>query len=93
MALRVARGRRFSIVIKGASSHQLTSWPGCRARRSRSAGQDESAAMSTSWTRGCVESLNTRRCIYRLTAMAGMPKSTWPASCGGTIVYGLKAPW
>ena len=82
----VAAGRRSSTPTKGASSPQLTSWHGCRARRSRSAGQEESAATTTSWSKGFGAPSNTRRCTSMPTAMAGRLRSAWPASCGGTAM-------
>jgi hypothetical protein len=82
----VAVSRRSSTLIKDASSPLLTSWPGCGKRQSRSAGQVESAATTTSWWRDCGEPSNMRRCICMPTTMAGRLKSTWPASFGGTAM-------
>jgi hypothetical protein len=48
----VAASQRSSTPIKDASSPLLTSWPRCGERRSRSAGQAESAAPTTSWSKG-----------------------------------------
>jgi hypothetical protein len=45
--------QRSSIPIKAASSRHPPSWPGCRLRRSRSAGQEGSAAMTKSSLNGC----------------------------------------
>jgi hypothetical protein len=82
----VAASQRSSTPIKDASSALLTSWPSCGERRSRSAGQAESAASTISWWRGCGEPSNMRRCICMPTTIAGRLKSTWPASCGGTAM-------
>jgi putative transposase len=57
-----------------------------QVRRSISAVQDENAATTTSWSKGCGGHSSTRRSIYRLTAMVGRPKSALPASCGGTAI-------
>jgi hypothetical protein len=82
----LAAGRRSSTPAKAASSPQLTSWPCCEPRRSGSAGQDESVATTMSSLSGYGGPLSTRRCTCVPTAMAGMPKSAWPASCGGTAM-------
>ncbi|QNJ30624.1 integrase [Synechococcus sp. PROS-9-1] len=72
---RQAASQRSSTPTRAASSPLLSLWPGCRPRRSRSAGQAESAATTTSRWRGCGARSNTRRCIYMPTAMAGRLKS------------------
>jgi hypothetical protein len=82
----MAGDRRSSTPTKGASSPQLTSWASCRPRRSRSAGQEESAATTTSWSKGFGKPSKTRRCTSMPTAMAGRLRSAWPASCGGTAM-------
>ena len=82
----VAVSRRSSTLIRDANSPLLTSWPGCGKRQSRSAGQVESAATTTSWWRDCGEPSNMRRCICMPTTMAGRLKSIWPASFGGTAM-------
>ena len=56
---RVAASQRSSTLIRAASSPHLSSWPDCKLRRSRSAGQAESAATTTSWWRGCGARSNT----------------------------------
>lgn len=48
-----AANQRSPTPTRAASSSLLTLWPGCRPKRSRSAGQPESAAPTTSWLRGC----------------------------------------
>ena len=83
---RVAASQGSSTPTRAASSPLLTLWPGCRRRRSRSAGQAESAATTTSWWRGCGARSNMRRSIYVPIAMAGRLKSTWPVSYGGTAM-------
>jgi len=82
----VIASQRSSTPIKAVSSPLATSWPGCKLRRSRSAGQAKSGATTTFWSRGCGEQSSTRRCTCMPTAMAGMQKSAWPASCGGTAM-------
>jgi hypothetical protein len=54
-----------------------------QAEGSRLAGQEENAATTTSWSKGCGGHSSTRRCTCVPTAMAGRLKSVWPASCGG----------
>jgi len=80
---RVAANQRSFTPTRAASSPLLTLWPGCSPRRSRSAGQAESAATTTSWWRGCGARSNTRRSIYMPIAMAGRLRSVWPDSSGG----------
>jgi len=77
----VGESQRSSIPIRAVNSLPVTSWPGCRQRGSRSAGQAESGATTTSWWRGCGVRSNTRRCTCMPTAMAGMQKSALPDSC------------
>jgi HTH-like domain len=79
-------GQRSSTPIKAASSPLATSWRGSRLRRSGSAGQEGSAATTTSWWRGCGERSSTTRCTYVPIAMAGRQRSAWPAFCGGTAM-------
>ena len=83
---KVAGGQRYSTPTRADNSPLVTSWPGCMLRRSRSAGQEGSAATTTSWWRGCGERSSTRRCTCMPTGMAGRPKSAWPDSCGGTAM-------
>ena len=79
----VAAGQRSSTPTRVVSSPLVTSWPGCKLRRSRSAGQAGSAATTTSWWKGCGAPSNMRRSIYVPTAMAGKQRPAWLASCGG----------
>ena len=83
---KVAAGPKSSTPTRAVNSPLVTSWPGCMLRRSRSAGQEGSAATTTSWWRGCGERSNMRRCTCMLTAMAGRLKSASPDSCGGTAM-------
>ena len=82
----VAAGRRSSIPTRAANSPLETLWPGCRLRRSRSAGRAESAVTTTSLLKGCGGHSSTRRSTCVPTAMAGMPKSILLTSCGGTAM-------
>jgi len=82
----VGESQRSSIPIRAVNSLPVTSWTGCRQRGSRSAGQARSSATTTSWWRGCGARSNTRRCTCMPTAMAGMQKSAWPDSYGGTAM-------
>ncbi len=68
----VAVSQRSSTLIRAASSHLVTSWPGFRLRRARSAGQAGSAATTISWWNGCGAQSSTRRSVCMPTAMAGM---------------------
>ena len=86
MALAGGRKPESSAPTKAASSPPSTLWRSCRSRRSRSAGQGESAATTTSWWRGCGGRSSMRRCTCAPTAMAGRLKSAWPASSGGTAM-------
>jgi hypothetical protein len=88
LPIAVAAGRRSSTPTKAVSSPQLTSWPGCGPRRSGSAGQEENAVTcpTTSSLSGYGGPSSRRRCTCVPTAMAGMPKSAWPASCVGTAM-------
>jgi len=83
---RAAASQRSSTPTKAVSSPHQTSWPGCRPRRSRSAGQAGNVATTTSWWRGCGERSSTRRCTCVPIAMAGKLKSAWPTSFGGTAM-------
>ena len=82
----VVASPRSSTPTKAASSPPSTLWRSCRSRRSRSAGQGESAATTTFWWRGCGGRSSMRRCTCAPTAMAGRLKSAWPASSGGTAM-------
>ena len=86
MALELPASQRSSTLTKTVSSPLVFSWPGCKLRRSRSAGQEGNAATTISWLRGFGTLSRTRRCICVPTAMAGKLKSAWLASCGGTAV-------
>ena len=82
----VVVSQRSSIPTRAANSPLLISWRDCKQRKSRSAGQAESAATTTSWWRDYGEPSNRRRCICMPTTMAGRLKSIWPASFGGTAM-------
>lgn len=56
----VAVSKGSSTQIKAASSPRPTSWPGCRLRRSRSAGLGGSAATTTSSQNDCGGQSSTR---------------------------------
>ena len=73
----VVATQRSSIPIRAANSRIPTSCRKCRQRRSRSAGQAENVATTTSWWRGCGAHSSMRRCIYVPTEMAGRLKSAW----------------
>jgi putative transposase len=77
MALEGGASQRSFILIRAANSPHPTLWPGCRLRRSRSAGQAESAAMTTSLLNGCGGPSRLRRSTYGPTAMAGRLRSAW----------------
>lgn len=79
----VAANRRSSTPIRDASSPAQPSFNDSRLRRSRLAGQDVSAALTTFWWRGCCAPLSMRKCICVPTAMAGEQRSAWLASSGG----------
>ena len=49
----VVASQRSSTPIRAANSPLLTLWRDCKQRRSRSAGQEGSAATTTSWWNGC----------------------------------------
>lgn len=51
----VIASQRSSIPTRAANSPLLTSWRDCKQRKSRSAGQAESAATTTFWWRDCGE--------------------------------------
>ena len=70
-----AAGQRSFTPTRAVGSPALISWPDCRPRRSMSAGQAGSAAMTTSWWRGCGAESNTRGCTCMPTEMAGLQKS------------------
>ena len=80
---RAAASQGSSTPIKDVSSPHPTSWPSCRPRRSRSAGQEGSAATTTSSLNGCGAQSSTRRSTCVPTAMAGRLRSASPASYGG----------
>jgi transposase InsO family protein len=67
----LSSGRRSSTPTKP----RLTSWTGCRVRKSRSVGQEESAATGTSLSKCCGGHSCVRMSIYGLTAMAERLKS------------------
>ena len=83
---KVAVDQRSSTPTRDVNSPLVTSWPDCRQKRSRSAGQDGSVATTTSLLNDCGEQSNMRRSTCMPTAMAGRLKSAWPASCGGTAM-------
>jgi len=83
MALSAGRKPKILIQIRVASSPLMTSWPGCRWKRSRLAGQEGSVAMTISWSRDCGARSSTRRLTSVPIAMVGRLKSAWTASCGG----------
>jgi len=80
---RAGVSQRSSTPPRAVSSPPVTSWPGCSKKRSRSAGQEGSAATTISLLNDCGERSNTRRSTCTPTAMAGRLKSAWPTSCGG----------
>jgi hypothetical protein len=82
----MAGGRRSSTPTEGASSPLLTLGPSCGVRRSRSAGQKESAPTTTSWSKGFGAPSTTMSCISMPTPMAGRLRSAWPASFVGTAM-------
>jgi hypothetical protein len=81
-----AAGQRSSTPTRAVNSPLVTTWPDYRLRRSKSAGQEEGAATTTSWWRGCGERSSMRRCTYMPTGMAGQLKSAWPAFFGGNAM-------
>jgi len=86
MALEGGRKPEIFHSKRAVSAPHLSSWADCMLRRSRSAGQAESAAKTTSWWRGCCARSNTRRSVYVPTGTAGRLKSAWPVCYGGTAM-------
>ncbi len=88
LEMALSGGRRLEIFHsdQAASSPRPTSLPGCRLRRSRSAGQAESVVTTTSSLNGCGGQPSMRSSTYVPTAMAGRLRSAWPASSGGTAM-------
>jgi transposase InsO family protein len=88
LEMALASGRRPQIFHsdQGCHSHPQPSFNDSRLRRYRSAGQEESAVLTTSWWRGYGAPSSMRKCICVPTVMAGRRRSAWPDSCGGTAM-------
>lgn len=69
---RQAAGQVSFISSKVVNSPLPSTWPSCRQKASRSAGQEVSVAKKISWWNGCGVQLITRRCTCMPTDRAGM---------------------
>jgi len=77
---------RSSTPIRVVNSRHLPSWPDCRLRRLRSAGQEGSADTTTSSWNGFGDRSSTSRSTCVATAMVGRLRSAWHAPSGGLAI-------
>ncbi len=81
-----------SIPVWGVSSPRPPSLPGCRARRSRFAGQEGKATTTTSWSRGCGAPSITRVVYLHAYSDGWEAEISLAGFCAGTPMEGLTAP-